>query len=104
MGPDQNDSYGYGLYLVRLPVSITPGECTYQGHGADLSVQVEHEFGPYFLPTTFHNLVVNDLVDQLAPYIYESIRSGEYANYLKPHHEAKPMLASVGKNGYMLNS
>ena len=35
LGPDQNDSSGYGLYLVRLPVSITPGECTYQGYGAE---------------------------------------------------------------------
>ena len=25
LGPDQNDSSGYGLYLVRLPVSITAG-------------------------------------------------------------------------------
>ena len=76
LGPDQNDSSGYGLYLVRLPVSITPGECTYQGYGADLAVSVEHEFGPDFLPSTFKNLVVNDVVDELAPVIYELIRSG----------------------------
>ena len=62
MGPDQNDSSGYGLYIVRMPVSITPGECTYQGHGADLAVTVEHEFTPDFLPQTFQNLVVNDIV------------------------------------------
>ena len=64
LGPDQNDSSGYGLYLVRLPVSILPGDCTYQGHGAELSVTVEHEFAPDFLPTTFQNLVINDLVDR----------------------------------------
>jgi hypothetical protein len=74
-GPDQNDSSGYALYLVRMPVSIQPGECTYQGHGADLSLNVEHEFPPDFLPTTFQNLVINDLVDQLGPYIYEAIRT-----------------------------
>ena len=76
LGPDQNDSSGYGLYLVRLPVSITPGECTYSGFGADFSVQVEHEFPPEFLPTTFESLVINDLVDELGPFIYEVIRSG----------------------------
>jgi hypothetical protein len=75
MGPDQNDSSGYGLYLVRMPVSITPGECTYQGHGADLAITVEHEFTPDFLPSTFRNLVINDVADQLGPVIYELIRS-----------------------------
>ena len=76
IGPDQSDSAGYGLYLMRLPVSITPGECTYQGHGADLAVTVEHEFGKSFLPSTIRNLVVNDLVAQLGPVIYEIIRNG----------------------------
>jgi hypothetical protein len=76
LGPDQNDSSGYGLYLIRLPVSITPGEKTYHGFGADLAVTVEHEFGPDFVSTTFRNLVINDVVDQLAPVVYEVIRSG----------------------------
>jgi hypothetical protein len=75
-GPDQSDSAGYGLYLMRLPVSITPGECTYHGHGADMSVTVEHEFGKAFLPSTIRNLVVNDLVAQLGPVIYEILRNG----------------------------
>jgi hypothetical protein len=88
-GPDQNDSSGYGLYLVRMPVSITPGECTYQGHGADLSVQVEHEFTPDFLPSAFRRLAINDVVDQLAPFLYELIRGGYYETVLKPRHQAK---------------
>jgi hypothetical protein len=75
-GPDQNDSSGYGLYLIRLPVSITPGECTHQGFGAELAVTVEHEFPADFLPWTFKNLVINDLVDVLGPVVYEVIRSG----------------------------
>jgi len=78
LGPDQNDSSGYGLYVVRLPVSITPGECTYQGYGADVAVSVEHEFSPDFLPSTFKNLVINDVVDQVGPVIYELIRSSEF--------------------------
>ncbi len=89
LGPDQNDSSGYGLYLVRLPVSIMPGDCTYQGYGADLSVTVEHEFAPDFLSTTFQNLVINDLVDELGPFLYETIRSGFYEKFLKPMHEAR---------------
>jgi hypothetical protein len=92
LGPDQNDSSGYGLYLVRLPASITPGECTYQGHGGELSVQVEHQFGPEFLPTTFRNLVINDLVDQLGPLIYELIRSGAVDDALKKYCSTLPDL------------
>ena len=76
LGPDQNDASGYGLYLLRFPVSITPGEKTLEGHGADLSLRVEHEFGPDFLPSSIRNLVVNDLVSQLGPEIYEILRSG----------------------------
>jgi hypothetical protein len=89
LGPDQNDSSGYGLYLVRLPVSITPGEKTYHGFGAELALHVEHEFPPDFLPVTFQSLVINDLVDQLGPVIYEALRSGFYKGHLLPWHEAR---------------
>jgi hypothetical protein len=95
LGPDQNDSSGYGLYLVRLPVSIAPGECTFQGHGADLSVQVQHEFTPDFLPSAFRRLVINDIVDQLGPHLYEAIRSGYYEKVLEPRHEARNKVASL---------
>ena len=88
MGPDQNDSSGYGLYLVRMPISIQPGECTYSGHGADFSLNVEHEFPPDFLPSTFQNLVINDLVDVIGPFLYELIRTGKVED-LKKINEAK---------------
>ncbi len=76
IGDDNADSAGYGLYLIRMPVSIQPGELTLKGHGALLTVTARHEFDPTFLKNTFHNLVVNDLVDQLAPIVYELIRNG----------------------------
>jgi hypothetical protein len=93
-GPDQNDSSGYGLYLVRLPVSITPGECTYQGHGAEFAVTVEHEFPPDFMRTTFRNLVINDLIDELTPVVHELIRSGIFAK-LELFHQQKNMLPQL---------
>ncbi len=37
LGDDNADTAGYGLYLVRIPVSIQPGEKTYEGYGADAS-------------------------------------------------------------------
>jgi hypothetical protein len=76
IGDDNADSAGYGLYLIRMPVSIQPGECTLQGYGAILNVTARHEFDENFLKKTFHNLVVNDLVDQLGPIVYELIRNG----------------------------
>ena len=80
MGDDIADSAGYGLYLIRMPVSIQPGECTHKGYGAVLNATLRHDFGSNFLPTTFRNLVVNDLVDQLSPIVYELLRSDALSN------------------------
>ncbi|MGO9601519.1 MAG: hypothetical protein ACLP7Q_26365 [Isosphaeraceae bacterium] len=88
LGPDQNDSSGYGLYLLRLPVSITPGLCTSQGYGAEVAVKVEHEFSANFVQSTFRNLVINDLVDQLGPFIYEVIRFDRILPQLEALHYA----------------
>ena len=76
LGDDTADSAGYGLYLVRMPVSIQPGEITNSGHGALVRATLYHDFAPDYLHTTFRNLVVNDLVDQLGPAVYEVLRSG----------------------------
>lgn len=71
MGDDTADSAGYGLYLVRMPVSIEPGQKTNNGHGAMLNVTAEHNFRPLFLQRTYRNLVINDLLDQLTPILFE---------------------------------
>lgn len=76
MGVDRDESAGYGLYLVRLPVSILPGQKTREGYGAELMITAQHEFPPSFLAGTYRNLVINDLVDQLGPVLYEYIRTG----------------------------
>jgi len=75
MGDDTADSAGYGMYLVRMPISIQPAERSLKGHGAVLTATLHHDFGPEFLAPTYRNLVVNDLVDQLSPIVYELIRS-----------------------------
>jgi hypothetical protein len=78
LGDDTADAAGYGLYLFRLPVSIDPGGPTCKGWGALLTVTVRHEFSCAFLPETFRNLVINDLVDLLAPIIVELTRSDDW--------------------------
>jgi len=76
LGDDTADSAGYGLYLMRVPISIQPGDQTKKGWGAITNMTIRHDFGPRFLPATYRNLVINDLVDQLAPVVHELIRSG----------------------------
>jgi hypothetical protein len=66
-GDDIADSPGYSLNLVRIPVSVLPGERTKHGHGAEITIIADPMLGDDLLPTTFRNLVSNDLVDQLAP-------------------------------------
>lgn len=70
LGDDTADSAGYGMFLVRMPASILPGEKTREGFGAQVQVNVYPDFGPDFLPSTYRNLVINDLIDQLTPVLY----------------------------------
>ncbi|MFM7206377.1 MAG: hypothetical protein ACKO4T_06900 [Planctomycetaceae bacterium] len=66
-GDDSADAPGYSLNLVRIPVSVTPGSRTRKGHGAEISVIADPCLGDDLLPTTFRSLVINDLVDVIAP-------------------------------------
>ncbi|WP_165076093.1 hypothetical protein [Paludisphaera rhizosphaerae] len=74
-GDDTADSPGYGLHLVRLPVSILPGTHTRHGYGAEITVTATPYLGRDLLPTTFRNLVVNDLVEQLTTPLTEFFNS-----------------------------
>ena len=66
-GDDNGDSPGYSLNLVRIPVSILPGQYTQRGHGAEITVTADLVLGDDLLPITFRSLVINDLVDTIAP-------------------------------------
>ncbi|MBU6275536.1 MAG: hypothetical protein KGQ61_02755 [Planctomycetes bacterium] len=66
-GDDNGDSPGYALNLVRIPVSILPGQYTQRGHGAEITVTADLVLGDDLLPITFRSLVINDLVDTIAP-------------------------------------
>ncbi len=66
-GDDSADAPGYALALVRVPVSIIPGKRTHAGHGAEITLTAEPCLGDDLLPTTFRSLVINDLVDLIAP-------------------------------------
>ena len=65
-GDDAADAPGYSINLVRLPVSILPGNRSAAGHGAEITINAQMVLDDDLLPQTFGDLVVNDLVDQLA--------------------------------------
>jgi len=76
-GDDSADSPGYSLNLVRIPVSITPGDLTRKGHGAEITFIAEPILGDDLLPATFRNLVINDLVDVIAPALTWAVNDPE---------------------------
>lgn len=64
-GDDTADSPGYGLALIRIPVSVLPGRQTAFGCGAEITFTLSPNLSEDLLPTTFRNLVMNDLAKQL---------------------------------------
>jgi len=64
-GDDTADAPGYSLNVVRVPVSLLPGKHTRIGHGAEVTMTLTPYLSDELLPTTFRNLVANDLVDQI---------------------------------------
>jgi hypothetical protein len=64
-GDDLTDLPGYGLYLIRMPVSILPGECTRQGKGAVVTVEAKHELTEDLLENTFRDVVCRDVLYRL---------------------------------------
>ena len=59
-GDDSSDLPGYGLYLIRMPVSLLPSRESIKGKGASVTVKAKHNLTPDVLPNTFQNVVVLD--------------------------------------------
>jgi hypothetical protein len=77
-GDDTADSPGYSLDLVRIPVSVLPGKRTRIGHGAEVTITMTPVLSDELLPTTFRNLVLNDLVDQLGVPLTQILNDREF--------------------------
>jgi hypothetical protein len=50
---------------VRIPVSVLPGKKTRLDHAAEVTITMTPVLSDELLPTTFRNLVLNDLIDQI---------------------------------------
>ena len=82
-GDDSADAPGYAMHLVRMPISILPGEETREGYGAEVTIIAKPNLHDDLLPNTFRQLVINDLVDQLAFPIAKFLDSKASADILK---------------------
>ncbi len=71
LGDDNSRSAGYGLYKVRIPVSILPGRETSEGYSAMVTLQAKPIVNSALLRYTFPRLAVADLVDTLTPNVRE---------------------------------
>ncbi len=82
-GDDNTDAPGYALNLVRIPVSVLTGGCTQKGYGAECTITATPHLPDDLLPKTFHDLVINDVVDLLGlelTKVIESMIAEERAN------------------------
>jgi hypothetical protein len=74
-GDDTADSPGYALNLIRVPVSILPGKWTERGHGAEVTITLKPYLSDELLPSTFRNLVLNDLLEVIGVPLTEFVNN-----------------------------
>jgi hypothetical protein len=64
-GDDLTDRPGYGLYLVRIPVTLSPGPKSRRGKGAIITVSARSLMTRDTLRNTLRNAVINETVNNL---------------------------------------
>lgn len=94
-GDDIADSPGYALNLVRIPVSVMTGKQTRKGYGAEITISANPHLTPDLLPKTFRTLVINDLVDLLAPSLAHLVNNHDVQTELARYLESRRMVAEA---------
>ena len=64
-GDDLTDRPGYGLYLVRIPVTLSPGPKSRRGKGAIITVSARSLMTRDTLRNTLRNAVINETVNNM---------------------------------------
>ncbi|WP_148596293.1 hypothetical protein [Aquisphaera giovannonii] len=64
-GDDLTDRPGYGLYLVRIPVTLSPGPRSRRGKGAIITVSAKSLMTRETMRNTLRNAVINETVNNL---------------------------------------
>jgi hypothetical protein len=65
-GDELADRPGYGLYLIRIPVTLSPGPRSRRGKGAIITVSAKPVMTKHTLSNALRNTVINETVDNLA--------------------------------------
>ncbi len=74
-GDDLTDMAGYGLYLLRLPVSLLPGPDSRKGKGAVVTMEARHDLSEDLLENTFRDVVVIDSTYALSRMINDNLHA-----------------------------
>ncbi len=64
-GDDLTDRPGYGLYLIRIPVTLSPGPRSRRGKGAIITVSAKSIMTKHTLRDALRNAVINETVTSL---------------------------------------
>lgn len=72
LGDDQSRLPGYGLYKVRIPISVLPGRETSKGYSAIATLRARLNADAAHLKHTFPRMVAADLVNHFVPLVKEA--------------------------------
>ena len=72
-GSDSTDMAGYGLYLLRMPITLMPGPASRKGKGAIVTLEARHELTDELLENTLRDVVVLDATYALTEVINEEL-------------------------------
>ena len=75
-GDDLTDRPGYGLYLVRIPVTLSPGPRSRRGKGAIITVSAKSVMTKHTLRSALRNAVINETVANLTQAIVNRSTKG----------------------------
>ena len=75
-GDDLADRPGYGLYLVRIPVTLSPGPRSRRGKGAIITVSAKSVMTKHTLRNALRNAVINETVNNLTQAICNQCDQG----------------------------
>ncbi len=73
-GDELTDRPGYGLYLIRMPITLAPGRDSGRGRGAIVTVEARPYLTPSLLPDTVRRVVLAGTKDQLRPIVLACLR------------------------------
>ena len=72
-GDDLTDTPGYGLYLIRTPVSLLPGPEVRKGKGAVVTFEASHNLSTDLLQNTFRDVTIIDATYQLSGILLKAL-------------------------------